>query len=68
MMEGGELLCVLLMAGFVVVLNHLLPLLLNHGAAPGGKFGWPFFGETLRFLIPHASCTLGRFLEDHCAR
>ncbi|XP_074555903.1 cytochrome P450 724B1-like [Curcuma longa] len=72
MMKGGELLCVLLMAGFVVllilVLNHLLPLLLNHGVAPGGNFGWPFFGETLRFLIPHASYTLGRFLEDHCAR
>ncbi|KAG6527267.1 hypothetical protein ZIOFF_009364 [Zingiber officinale] len=69
----GELFCVLLMAGLfvvmlILVLNHFLPLLLNHGVAPGGNFGWPFIGETLRFLVPHASYTLGRFLEEHCAR
>jgi cytochrome P450 family 724 subfamily B polypeptide 1 len=50
-----------------LVLSHFLPLLLNP-KAPRGSFGWPLVGETLRFLAPHSSNTLGGFLEDHCAR
>ncbi|XP_008810176.1 cytochrome P450 724B1 [Phoenix dactylifera] len=51
-----------------VVLHHFLPLLLNLRAAPRGTFGWPLVGETLRFLRPHASNTLGSFLEDRFSR
>uniref|UniRef100_A0A1D1XX81 Cytochrome P450 724B1 n=1 Tax=Anthurium amnicola TaxID=1678845 RepID=A0A1D1XX81_9ARAE len=47
---------------------HFLPLLLHLKVAPKGSFGWPLLGETLRFLQPHASDTLGSFLEDHCSR
>jgi cytochrome P450 family 724 subfamily B polypeptide 1 len=50
-----------------LVMSHFLPLLLNP-KAPRGSFGWPLVGETLRFLTPHASNTLGSFLDDHCSR
>ncbi|XP_042500165.1 cytochrome P450 724B1 [Macadamia integrifolia] len=30
--------------------------------------GWPLLGETLAFLKPHKSNTLGSFLQEHCSR
>lgn len=71
MMVGGffSIVCVGLIGLFLgVVLDHFLPLLLNLRASPRGSFGWPLVGETLRFLRPHASNTLGSFLEDRFSR
>ncbi|KAG8501513.1 hypothetical protein CXB51_003797 [Gossypium anomalum] len=30
--------------------------------------GWPLFGETLGFLKPHRSNSMGSFLQEHCSR
>ncbi|KAK7816110.1 cytochrome p450 90b1, partial [Quercus suber] len=53
---------------FGLILNHFLPLFLRLGPVPRGTFGWPILGETLRFLKPHPSNSLGAFLQDHCSR
>lgn len=58
--------------GFVfgLILNHFLPLLfLKDKKLPRGSFGYlPLLGETLAFLNPHPSTTIGSFLQDHCSR
>ncbi|KAA8548168.1 hypothetical protein F0562_004571 [Nyssa sinensis] len=35
---------------------------------PHGSMGWPFFGETIGYLKPHKSNSMGSFLEKHCSR
>ncbi|KAK9119903.1 hypothetical protein Scep_017996 [Stephania cephalantha] len=59
------------------VLLALILLLLNFVPArrkysnniPYGSMGyWPFLGETLSFLKPHQSNSIGSFLESHCSR
>lgn len=30
--------------------------------------GWPLFGETIPFIKPHRSTTIGSFLQEHCSR
>ncbi|XP_072989802.1 cytochrome P450 724B1 isoform X1 [Typha latifolia] len=52
----------------LLFLDHFHPLVLNLGLAPRGSFGWPLVGETLGFLRPHPSNTLGGFLGSHCSR
>ncbi|CAB4274566.1 unnamed protein product [Prunus armeniaca] len=54
-----------------LILNHFLPLLLlrlNGSPPPKGSFGWPILGQTLTFLKPHPSNSLGAFLQHHCSR
>ncbi|XP_028121737.1 cytochrome P450 724B1-like isoform X1 [Camellia sinensis] len=67
MAVGGFWLAMLVgSVGFV--LNHFLPLFLKLGLVPKGSFGWPLLGETLAFLKPHPSNSVGNFLQDHCSR
>ncbi|XAR51933.1 hypothetical protein NMG60_11006740 [Bertholletia excelsa] len=35
---------------------------------PNGTMGFPLVGETLGYLKPHKSTSLGSFLERHCSR
>ncbi|BBG99867.1 Cytochrome P450 superfamily protein, partial [Prunus dulcis] len=54
-----------------LILNHFLPLMwlrLNGSPPPKGSFGWPILGQTLAFLKPHPSNSLGAFLQHHCSR
>ncbi|KAE8695273.1 CYP724B1 protein [Hibiscus syriacus] len=69
-MAGGGSYWVAVLVGFfvLVVLNHFLPLLFKAGIVPKGAFGWPLLGETLGFLKPHSSNSVGAFLQDHCSR
>ncbi|KAL5981345.1 hypothetical protein ACLOJK_015400 [Asimina triloba] len=53
----------------VVIISHFLPLYSKlEDPPPKGSFGWPLLGETLSFLTPHPSNTLGSYLQDHCNR
>ncbi|KAJ4843409.1 hypothetical protein Tsubulata_030354 [Turnera subulata] len=73
-MAGGFWLALLIgIVGLLLslILNHFMPLLilLRQGhMIPRGSFGWPISGETLGFLQPHPSKSLGAFLQDHCSR
>ncbi|XP_057767041.1 LOW QUALITY PROTEIN: cytochrome P450 724B1 [Salvia miltiorrhiza] len=41
----------------------------NPAGLPDGSMGhFPFLGETLAYLKPHKSNSLGFFLQDHCSR
>ncbi|XP_062009217.1 cytochrome P450 724B1-like [Rosa rugosa] len=52
-----------------LILNQYSPLFLRVGpTTPKGSFGWPVLGETLAFLNPHPSNSLGAFLQHHCSR
>lgn len=35
---------------------------------PHGTMGWPFIGETLGYLQPHNSNTVGTFLQERCSK
>nr|WNO50332.1 cytochrome P450 CYP724B1 [Petunia x hybrida] len=74
-MADGSLLIVTLVIGFVgfvcgIILNHFWPLFFNNVGlhVPKGNFGWPLLGETLSFLRPHPSNSIGTFLQEHCSK
>ncbi|WOH00749.1 hypothetical protein DCAR_0520123 [Daucus carota subsp. sativus] len=57
--------------GVGLITNHFLPLLLsklNGYVLPKGTFSWPLLGETLSFLNPHPSNSIGTFLQLHCSK
>ncbi|KAH0653889.1 hypothetical protein KY289_031567 [Solanum tuberosum] len=74
--EGSLLIIVItLVISFVIgiTLNHFWPLFFNNYGTtlhviPKGTFGWPLLGETLSFLKPHPSNSIGTFLQQHCSR
>ncbi|KAL8148565.1 cytochrome P450 724B1-like [Apium graveolens] len=73
-MTGGFLM--VMFVGFLLfviglITIHFLPLLLsklNGYVLPKGTFSWPLLGETLSFLNPHPSNSIGTFLHNHCSK
>ncbi|XP_077252078.1 cytochrome P450, family 724, subfamily A, polypeptide 1 [Tasmannia lanceolata] len=59
---------VLLGLAFTFLFLHVLSTKQQQRNLPYGSMGWPFLGETLSFLKPHNSNTIGTFLQDHCSR
>ncbi|KAK1291465.1 hypothetical protein QJS10_CPB17g00337 [Acorus calamus] len=57
----GAAFIALLALVLLLVFNHFIPLVLHFKSAPSGCFGWPVVGETLSFLIPHSSNSIGRY-------
>ncbi|AES78542.1 putative cholesterol monooxygenase (side-chain-cleaving) [Medicago truncatula] len=55
----------------ILTFAYLVKYLSNQGSLhklPHGTMGWPFIGETLKFLKPHRSNSLGSFLQERCSR
>ncbi|XP_047340634.1 cytochrome P450 724B1-like [Impatiens glandulifera] len=53
----------------LTIIKHYLPLFSKTNLhIPKGSFGWPLLGETLAFLKPHPSNSIGSFLQQHCSK
>ncbi|MQL96588.1 hypothetical protein Taro_029273, partial [Colocasia esculenta] len=74
-MDISTLLClatyvlgVALLMLFMLLLHRQISESQSKRNIPAGSKCWPLIGETISFLKPHRSNTIGEFLESHCAR